>query len=208
MKANEEFIVKVAPVAISLRIDGSPIFPSVRIAQALLETGGVLHHWNNLVGFKVGSGVPNEFWKGASVSAKTWEVINSVRLDNVTADFRAYGCIEDCFRDQDVLFSWVRYDRVRNAKTPDEQTQALYSCGYATDPNYAIKLNALIESHNLKKYDEEAEAAALKLDPGVAVTIIQTWISPAWIAEQNKAQRDYLHWLANELRRAADLPLE
>ncbi|WP_248928501.1 DUF1906 domain-containing protein [Paenibacillus hamazuiensis] len=46
------------------------------------------------------------------------------------------------------------------------------------------------------------------LDPGVAQTIINTWISPAWFETDDQEQKDYLHWLANELRRAAGLPEE
>ncbi|WP_284646424.1 DUF1906 domain-containing protein [Paenibacillus silviterrae] len=46
------------------------------------------------------------------------------------------------------------------------------------------------------------------LDPGVAQTIINTWISPAWYETDDQEQKDYLHWLANELRRASGLPVE
>jgi hypothetical protein len=50
--------------------------------------------------------------------------------------------------------------------------------------------------------------SAPTLDEGVATTIINTWISPAWHAESDAKQRDYLHWLANELRKAAGIPEE
>ncbi|MDF2958389.1 MAG: hypothetical protein K0S39_124 [Paenibacillus sp.] len=41
------------------------------------------------------------------------------------------------------------------------------------------------------------------LDPGVAQTIINTWISPAWYQTEDQEQKDYLHWLANQLRIAS-----
>ncbi|MFD0676946.1 MULTISPECIES: DUF1906 domain-containing protein [unclassified Paenibacillus] len=41
------------------------------------------------------------------------------------------------------------------------------------------------------------------LDPGVAQTIINTWISPAWFEAKDQEQKDYLHWLANQLRIAS-----
>ncbi|NOU93692.1 DUF1906 domain-containing protein [Paenibacillus sp. LMG 31456] len=41
------------------------------------------------------------------------------------------------------------------------------------------------------------------LDPGVAQTIINTWISPAWYETHDQEQKDYLHWLANQLRIAS-----
>ncbi|WP_051775555.1 glycoside hydrolase family 73 protein [Paenibacillus tyrfis] len=215
---REQFIATVAPVAVELRREGSRIFPSVRIAQALLETGGKIHEWNNLVGYKVGSGRPNEFWKGKSVSTKTWEVYDGVRVDGVQAHWRAYDCLEDCFRDQDLLFQWSRYDRVRSAKSPQEQVEMLLVCGYATDPDYSKKLNSLIANYSLEQYDKEAAEAML--DAGVANTIIDTWMSPAWkesevkrceaeqqgdtnAASAHQEQADYIHWLANELRKAS-----
>jgi flagellar protein FlgJ len=152
---KKEFIDIVAPIAIQLRLEGSLIFPSVRIAQAMLETGTVIHEWNNLVGFKVGNGATNAYWHGRSVSTKTWEVYDGVRYDNVTANWRAYDTIEDGFRDQDILFSRSRYTAVRAAQNPIQQTQALYESGYATDPSYATKLQGIIANNNLLTYDEE-----------------------------------------------------
>lgn len=149
------FISTVAPIAIQLRVEGSSIFPSVRIAQAGLETGWLINSWNNLVGFKVGSRPPNDYWKGDYVNKGTWEVYDGKRTD-VVAAFRAYDTIEDCFRDQDELFKLSRYERVRSAQTPVEQAEMLFACGYATDPSYAIKIKNLITQYNLVKYDEEA----------------------------------------------------
>jgi GH25 family lysozyme M1 (1,4-beta-N-acetylmuramidase) len=55
------------------------------------------------------------------------------------------------------------------------------------------------------------EAEDVALDKGVAQTIINTWMSPSWKEANdagNKEQADYIHWLANELRKAAGLPAE
>lgn len=199
-----EFIRIIAPIAVKLRLEGSPVFPSIRIAQALLETGGKIPAWNNLVGFKVGGGQTNAYWRGRSVSTQTWEVYDGVRYDNVIANWRAYDSVEDCFRDQDFLFGYSRYDRVRIARSPSEQAAALYVCGYATDPFYAGKIVALASQYT--QYDEEA--TELKLDPGVAQTVINTWMKPAWKATDDASQRKYINWLANELRKAAGLPQE
>lgn len=223
MTAND-FIAVVAPIAVQLRREGSPIFPSVRIAQAANETGWTLHPWNNLVGFKVGSGQTNAYWKGAYVNKGTWEVYDGTRTD-VTAAFRAYDCIADCFRDQDLLFTgWDNYEPICAAKTPEEQcyafTQTTYK--YATDPAYSAKLQRMIEQYGLKQFDEVAKPM---LNPDVANTIIKTWMSPSWhdaetervraatagrqdAAEEWQKQRDYVHWLANELRKASGQPEE
>ncbi|WP_159886213.1 glycoside hydrolase family 73 protein [Paenibacillus puerhi] len=151
----QAFIAIIAPFAVKLRAEGSPIFPSVRIAQAMLETGCRLHSWNNLVGLKAGSGLPNAYWNGRTVSTKTWEVYDGVRHDGVTANWRAYATIEDGFRDQDLLFLAQRYTRVRQAASPQAQTAMLLACGYATDPRYADKLNGLIAAHRLEEYDRQ-----------------------------------------------------
>lgn len=149
-----DFIARIAPIAVKLRHEGSPIFPSLRIAQAAHETGWKIHPWNNLVGLKVGSGKPNAYWDGSSVRTGTWEVINGQRIDT-TANWRAYRTIEDCFRDQDLLFATSRYARVRAAVTPREQADMLQACGYATDPRYAEKLKAIMDAHGLEKFDRE-----------------------------------------------------
>jgi flagellum-specific peptidoglycan hydrolase FlgJ len=152
---REEFIELIGPIAVKLRLEGSPIFPSVRIAQAILETGGQTNLWNNVVGYKVGSGLRTPYWNGRSVSATTWEVYNGVRYDEVKDDFRGYDTIEDGFRDQDLLFQLPRYTGVRQAATPAEQTQMLRINGYATDPLYTAKLDSIIRTHGLNQYEEE-----------------------------------------------------
>lgn len=163
----KEFIDTVSPFAVTLRMEGSPMFPSVRIAQNMLETGRVIHPWFNLGGIKVGSGKPNGFWKGASVNKGTWEVCNGVTV-NTSANFRAYDNLYDFYKDQDLLFLNDRYKRVVAAKNPQEQAEMLQACGYATDPQYPEKLKSIISQNGLEKYDQEAEnmkeelAAAIK----------------------------------------------
>jgi hypothetical protein len=160
---SSEFIAKVAPYAVELRLEGSPLFPSVRIAQCALETGWKIPPWNNLGGIKVGSGKPNPWWDGSSVNRDTWEVING-QTEQTSAYFRAYPSIYHFFKDQDLLFQLPRYERVRQAKTPEEQCAMLQACGYATDPEYARKLNNLIRSFQLKRYDQEVEDVLKKID--------------------------------------------
>lgn len=46
------------------------------------------------------------------------------------------------------------------------------------------------------------------LDPGVALTILNTWMSPSYNATTDQGQKDYIRWLGQELRKAAGLPLE
>jgi flagellar protein FlgJ len=202
------FIAQIAPIAVQLRVEGSPIFPSVRIAQAGLETGWKIPAWNNLGGYKVGSGKLTTYWRGKIVNKGTWEVYDGKRVD-VTAAFRAYDSVEDFFRDQDLLFGASRYARVRAAKTPEEQADMLQVCGYATDPAYSSKLVGIIRTYGLKRYDEEADNQMQlsnyqwqRIEIGVKSLLDRKIISDsAWLekAQKRTLTRDELAWLTFEL---------
>lgn len=151
--SREQFIAAIAPAVILVRQEGSPLFPSVRIAQSILETGGVIHAWNNLGGIKVGNGVTNDYWQGKAVVKGTWEYVDNRSVETQAA-FRAYESIYHYYKDQDILLSSERYERVRQARTPEQQARMLQAAGYATDPEYANKLISLIRQHHLGRYDE------------------------------------------------------
>ncbi len=163
-----EFIATLLPHVLRVRKEGSPMFPSVRIAQNLLETGGVIHSWNNLGGIKVGRGKPNAYWRGRMVHKGTWEDYGKGRV-NTTAYFRAYDTLYDFYKDQDLLFQKARYARVRVAKTPEEQAEMLRACGYATDPSYASKIRNIVDTFGLKKYDGEGSDLQVYKERIVAV---------------------------------------
>ncbi|MBH5316726.1 glucosaminidase domain-containing protein [Paenibacillus sp. GSMTC-2017] len=149
---RDQFFAAIAPAAILVGQEGSHLFPSVRLAQSLLESGGVIHAWNNLGGIKVGSGRTNAYWQGAAVIKGTWEYVDG-RNVTIKAAFRAYKSIYHFYKDLDLLMNISRYERVRQATTPEQQAQMLYACGYATDPAYASKLISIINQYGLKKYD-------------------------------------------------------
>jgi len=203
-----EFFATLAPHAIRARKEGSPLFVSVRLAQNLLETGGKIHSWNNLGGIKVGSGKPNEWWDGSYVKKGTWEVVNGQKVDT-TAAFRAYKSIYHFYKDQDLLFANTRYARVRAARTPEEQAEALRLCGYATDPEYGLKICNIISMYNLKKYDQEADNKMQlsnyqwqRIETGVKSLLDRKIISDqGWLekAQKRTLTRDELAWLTFEL---------
>lgn len=201
------FINELASLAIKVWKEGSPLFPSVRLAQNLLETGGRLNPHNNLGGFKFGSGVTNGFWKGATYITPTWEVIGGKRIET-HATWRSYDSVYDFYRDQDLLFHRDRYERVRLAKTPQEQARALQACGYATDPSYAAKINALINVYNLTKYDGDVEYEMKAAD---ANAIINAYLKPAWKEARDSGEKEAaieVGRLADELRKASGQPTQ
>lgn len=147
------FVELVAPIISRVRQEGGELFPSVSIAQSWLETGGRVPSWNNLGGYKVGSGRLTPYWDGSSVNTATREVYDGVTV-NTTANWRAYKSLYNFYKDQDLLFDNPRYSRVQSAKTPLEQAKALQDSGYATDPKYADKLITIITNSGLTRYDD------------------------------------------------------
>jgi peptidoglycan hydrolase FlgJ len=120
------------------------------LAQAALETGwgakeiigndGTRSH--NLFGIKAGSS-----WKGPTVDIMTTEYVDG-KAQKMVQKFRAYGSFAESFADYARLINDnPRYAQARaavgNAKA---FAQNLQSAGYATDPAYAQKLSAVIDT--------------------------------------------------------------
>jgi flagellar protein FlgJ len=139
------------------------------LAQAALETGWGKHlparhdgsTSNNLFGMKAGSS-----WDGDKVSVPTLEYEGGVAVRK-RDQFRAYGSPGDSFADYaDVLVSNPRYAGALG-KGEDIRgfAKALARGGYATDPAYAAKLEAIANSPEMRKGLEAL--AALKSDDGL-----------------------------------------
>lgn len=138
---------------------GTPLLPSVKMAQAALETGWgkhVIGDANNMFGIKA-TGSPNEYWDGSKVNANTAEYYNGVR-GRYNLDFRKYRSLQDSIKDHSrLLMTLPRYAPVRSANTAEGQARALQSSGYATSPNYADMLIDIINKWNLKALDQKAD---------------------------------------------------
>jgi len=130
---------------------------ALQTAQAILETGwgqsvpvdkytGILS--NNLFGIK-GVGPTG------SVTSNTWEVYNGVTY-RIDADFRAYSNPEGSWSDhKEFLLNRDRYKPFTEVMHEYQQgAWALKRCGYATDPEYPIKLMKLIKDYNLMELDK------------------------------------------------------
>lgn len=129
---------------------------ALQTAQSILETGfgqsvpvdkytGLLS--NNLFGIK-GNGP-----EGA-VTSSTWEVYNGVRY-TIDANFRAYDSVATSWADHKEFLKRERYDNLRAVMhDPLQGAWALKTAGYATDPEYPIKLMRLIKQYNLLELDK------------------------------------------------------
>lgn len=127
------------------------VLPSLTMAQAILESGWGIHHiQNNLFGIKAGLS-----WKGKVAVRSTKEFVNGKWI-TVNAKFRAYDSFDESIEDHAKLLGTSnRYKPVKEAQNYKQACNAVWKCGYATDPNYPQKLIQLIEENKLHQYDDE-----------------------------------------------------
>jgi peptidoglycan hydrolase FlgJ len=148
-----EFVSQVMP-SIQRAASELGVDPRGLLAQAALETGwgqrmprtadGSASH--NLFGIKAG-----EEWSGARATADTVEFANGVATPRRTA-FRAYGSIEESVNDfAKLLKNSPRYrDAVAAGGEPHAYVDSIGKSGYATDPEYANKLNKILNGGALQ----------------------------------------------------------
>ncbi|WP_133407568.1 flagellar assembly peptidoglycan hydrolase FlgJ [Parashewanella tropica] len=123
--------------------------PEVLLAQSALETG-----WgkkmvrqsdgsvsNNLFNIKA-----DQRWNGDKARVSTLEFEGGV-ANRQQADFRVYDSIKDSFDDfVNFLSSNPRYQQALDvAKDPEKFITGIQNAGYATDPNYAKKVLAVMK---------------------------------------------------------------
>jgi flagellar rod assembly protein/muramidase FlgJ len=149
---KEQFIREILPGALN-GYRKYNILPSLTLGQAALESGwGRYHIENNLFGIKATGS-----WNGKVAEVWTTEYING-KPHRVKAMFRAYDSFAESVEDHSRLLGELpRYERVRQAKDYKEACLAVQQAGYATDPEYAVKLIELIETNGFGEYDEQAK---------------------------------------------------
>ncbi|NNF51018.1 MAG: flagellar assembly peptidoglycan hydrolase FlgJ [Gammaproteobacteria bacterium] len=160
--SREEFVATLWPHA---RKAGEKlgVDPRVIMAQAALETGwgrktpgdGAVSS-NNFFGIKAGGS-----WRGAAVKADTLE-FSEGSLRKERAVFRAYESPAQSVRDYvDFLSTNPRYKRaLKVGQDAASFAQGLQQAGYATDPDYASKLLAVMRSAPISQLDTGLKFAA------------------------------------------------
>ena len=161
----ESFIRKIGESARKIGQEND-LYASVMIAQAILESASGQSQLAqapnyNLFGIK---GTHN----GKGVSFATQEDLGNGTLYTTQATFRQYENYEESLNDYAQLLKEGLtgnshfYDGVwkTNAKTYQEATKFLTG-RYATDTSYDKKLNGLIETYDLTKYDKEVAGPQL-----------------------------------------------
>lgn len=148
-----EFVNRVLP-SIRRAAGTLGLNPMALLAQTALETG-----WGrrmprnadgsssfNLFGIKAG-----DEWTGGRAIADSMEVSNGVAAPRRTA-FRAYGSIEESVNDFAALLKNSPRYREAVAAGGDAKSyfDAIGKSGYATDPEYADKLNQILDGGALQ----------------------------------------------------------
>lgn len=148
----DEFVQRVWPHALEAsRETGIPAH--FMVAQAALETGwgksevrrsdGSTSH--NLFNIKA-----TRSWEGATADATTTEYANGAATRQIER-FRAYGSYAEAFKDYARLISnSPRYAGVVGQNDPVAFARGLQQAGYATDPQYANKLERIINGGALR----------------------------------------------------------
>ncbi len=153
---QEAFINKIANAAVTIA-NKYGLYPSVMMAQAILESGwgqsGLSISANNYFGVK-GS------YNGQSVNVPTQEW-NGYQMVTINDYFKKYPNAEASFEDYAQVFvgsDWARnfYRGVFRKNAPTYQDATAWLTGrYATDPSYNVKLNQIIAQYDLSRFDQQ-----------------------------------------------------
>ena len=146
-----EFIMRLTTAAISsAKATGVPA--SITIAQAALESAwgesGLTKVGNNLFGIKADS-----LWRGQTLTMNTKEFIKGQWVV-VPALWRKYPSWQASIDDHAAFLKRnPRYKASFACSSAPAFAKALAQAGYATDPEYANKLIALMAKHQLQALD-------------------------------------------------------
>ena len=156
-ESPREFVEKLLPIAERVAPELG-VDPRVLLAQSALETGWGRHITTdpaagknsfNLFNIKAGGG-----WDGDTVSVNTLEYRGGVP-EQERAAFRAYGSYAESFRDYvNLLKGSSRYQlALEQADNPVSYLRELQEAGYATDPEYAAKIERIFSGDLLAGLD-------------------------------------------------------
>lgn len=143
----EQFVKALWPLA-RQAADKLGVEPKVLISQAALETG-----WGKrIIDVADGQSSYNLFnikadhrWSGERTTVATLEYKDGIAVQQ-QASFRSYGSYAESFQDYvDFVTHSPRYSEALNkAADAEGYIDALHKGGYATDPDYAAKIKAIM----------------------------------------------------------------
>ncbi|EUJ27431.1 N-acetylmuramoyl-L-alanine amidase family protein [Listeria floridensis FSL S10-1187] len=157
---QQAFINEIAPHAKKVQKEHG-ILASITISQAILESNWgksqLAKKGNNLFGIKGA-------YNGRTIYLPTKEH-NGASFVGTAAGFKAYPSWYESLADHAELFangpSWNPnlYQDLVDQSDYRLAAKALDSTGYSSDPNYSVKLIAIIEKFGLSTYDKESQVS-------------------------------------------------
>lgn len=165
-KERHEFAETIAKPAVKVWNKQHVVLPSVVIAQAIQES-----NWGQSELYKKAYNIfgVKGTYKGQSIKYYTDEYVSNdtpVSKDvkvvhegdrkkiSIPATFRKYPTVYDAVENHSTVTA-LNFIKKKNVMSYEEQAKMLQKNGYATDPNYAKNLIALIKQYNLSKYDNQ-----------------------------------------------------
>ncbi|WP_035618211.1 glycoside hydrolase family 73 protein [Lacticigenium naphthae] len=152
--SESDFIDKFSEEAKRIQIQHG-LFPSVTIAQAILESNwgksSLSQEENNYYGIKGYSNTNERLFTTKEYTEEGWIEIKS--------EFRSYDNWRESMWDYADLIvngtQWnaKQYQAVLESENYKEAAYGLVASGYATDPIYAEKIIEIIEQNSLNQYD-------------------------------------------------------
>jgi flagellar protein FlgJ len=143
----EEFVATLLPMA-ERAAQKIGVDARYLVAQAALETGwgkSIIRQEDGSSSFNLFGIKDHGAWKGDSAEVMTTEYKGGKAVKEA-ASFRAYGSFEESFEDYVAFLQGNgRYDKALETteKNPELFARELQKAGYATDPQYARKINQI-----------------------------------------------------------------
>lgn len=153
----------------------SGVLASVTAAQCILESGYLTSELasqaNNCFGMKAmlsDNDWEDSTWDGSSVYRKETREEYGGQVVTIQADFRQYSSIEDSLADHSAYLlgaksgGGLRYEGLKGEEDYREAVQIIKDGGYATDSSYVDKICAIIERHDLTRFDKNKDEGVKK----------------------------------------------
>ncbi len=146
--SHEDFVNTLMPYA-EQAAEELELAPQVLIAQAALETGWGQHMQklpNGKSSYNLFNIKSSSSWDGPELNVRALEYKDGV-AEKSNSSFRVYGSLQESFDDYvQFIKSNPRYqDALSVSNDPEAYTHELQKAGYATDPDYADKINTIFQ---------------------------------------------------------------